>query len=234
IRSTWDYQAQVQAYLRALEAIDRSSARLENNFELVRWNIDKSYLKDLEQKGIKIVPTLWEKNLGQKKILSFFKKLETSRLVIKPTISAGAHHTFQVSADDHEIMSRIETVSRNRAFMIQPFMNNITLEGEFSVLYFGGEYSHTILKKPKTDDFRVQEEYGGVNRLVKPEQKLLSRTDQIMAALDISPLYARVDMVRQKDDFYLMELELIEPALYLNLDSESPDRFAAAWGRWMK
>lgn len=234
IRSTWDYQGQVQAYLAVLEEIDRSGTRLLNDLQLVKWNINKSYLKDLEQKKIQIVPTRWGNNLKKKEILKCFDVLETKALVIKPTISAGAYHTYKLSSNDLETISCIETVSRDREFMIQPFMDGIIREGEFSLLYFGGEYSHTVLKKPKSEDFRVQEEYGGLYRLVVPEARLVSRADKIMDALDIKPLYARVDLVRHQNDFSLMELELIEPSLYFRLDKESPGRFAATLDRWMK
>ena len=103
-----------------------------------------------------------------------------------------------------------------------------------AIFYFGGQLSHTILKQPKENDFRVQEEYGGQNRLIEtPEKKLQARADQVISALSSIPLYARVDMVRFHQDFYLMELELIEPSLFFSMDPNSPERFAMAFDRYL-
>ena len=118
--------------------------------------------------------------------------------------------------------------------MVQPFMPNIVSEGEFSLFYFGGEYSHTILKTPKPKDFRVQEEHGGIIKAVQPTDKLLKAGQKVFEFIAPKPLYARIDFVRDAaDDFALMELELIEPALYFRMDEESPKRFAKIFDGWM-
>ena len=113
--------------------------------------------------------------------------------------------------------------------MVQPFMNNIIDEGEYSLFYFGGEYSHAILKLPAPGDFRVQEEHGGDIQPVEPSIELRVVGEKTVRLLDEVPLYARVDFVRDADDqFLLMEMELIEPALYFRMDKDSPERFAQA------
>lgn len=236
IRSPWDYQQDAELFMTVLEEIDRSSARLENPLDLVKWNIDKTYLKDLQDKGVLIVPTLWGKNLVIKDLESSFKQLNTGELVIKPTVSANADNTFRLKRESSSKAEDelLETFS-DRPFMIQPFMDTIVSEGEFSLFYFGGEYSHAILKTPAKGDFRVQEEHGGILASVVPEKKLLQRTQQTMRMLEPQPLYARADYVRtEEDDFALMELELIEPSLYFNMDPDSPERFARIFDRWMK
>jgi len=238
IRSTWDYQFHSEAFLSLLERIAATGVRLENDIDLVKWNMNKSYLRDLEENGIPIVPTLWGHGLDTGQFSGIFKEIRgwdtgSEDLVIKPRVSASAKDTFRISINANEeklhgIASRFE----NREWMVQPFMANIVAEGEFSLFYFGGQLSHTILKRPKKNDFRVQEEYGGRNRLIKrPERKLQDRADQVISALGSIPLYARVDMVRFRQDFYLMELELIEPSLFFSMDPESPQRFAAAFER---
>jgi glutathione synthase/RimK-type ligase-like ATP-grasp enzyme len=118
--------------------------------------------------------------------------------------------------------------------MVQPFVNAIVDEGEYSLFYFGGVYSHTILKSPKRGDFRVQEEHGGRITAVAPEHDLRETADNIVASIS-QLLYARVDLVRNDSGkFLLMELELIEPALYFRMDEESPRRFATALDELMK
>lgn len=236
IRSPWDYQQDAKRFMQVLRDIDASSARLENPLSLVKWNIDKTYLRELEGQGILIVPTLWGEQLEPDELDRAFKTLQTDELIIKPTISANADDTFRVKKEMYfDLHEEINTTFSHRPYMIQPFMQHIVDEGEFSLFYFGGNYSHTILKIPETGDFRVQEEHGGILRSVEPEEQLLQRARQTMEKIQPLPLYARADYVRtDSDDFALMELELIEPSLYFNMDPESPKRFARILNEWMK
>jgi hypothetical protein len=112
--------------------------------------------------------------------------------------------------------------------MIQPFEPAIVSEGEFSLLYFNGEFSHGILKVPKRGDFRVQEEHGSEIRSITPEPALLAAGNAAIRAIGKKLLYARADLVRHGNEFRVMELELVEPALYLRMDPGAPDRFADA------
>lgn len=235
VRSTWDYQTDHLKFLKVLEEIDRSNAHLENSLPVLKWNMNKSYLRDLEKVGVLIPQTLWEKNFDAKDINKYFDLLNTDEIIIKPNISGNADNTFRIMRD--EIINHIphlERVFRNREFMVQPFMQNIVDEGEYSLFYFGGEFSHAILKKPKEKDFRVQEEHGGILKSISPSKQLLETSDFILKKIEPLPLYARIDLVRTDDNqFALMELELIEPSLYFNMDSKSPKRFAAIYDRWM-
>ena len=237
IRSTWDYQFHSEAFLSLLEKIAATGVRLENEIDLVKWNMNKSYLRDLEEKGISIVPTLWGHGLDVQQFSGIFREIRewdtgSEDLVIKPRVSASAKDTFRISGAHEQNLQEIASRFENREWMVQPFMENIVAEGEFSLFYFGGQLSHTILKQPKKNDFRVQEEYGGQNRFIKrPEKKLRDSSEQVISALGSIPLYARVDMVRFQQNFYLMELELIEPSLFFSMDPLSPQRFAAAFER---
>lgn len=236
IRSPWDYQQDAGRFMNVLEEIDESSARLENPLNLVKWNIDKNYLRELESQGILIVPSLWGKHLIREQLLKAFKELSAGEVVIKPTVSANADDTFRVMQTlGSDTEKDLLCTFHNRAYMIQPFMQSIVTEGEFSLFYFGGQYSHAILKTPGKGDFRVQEEHGGILKAVEPETQLLKRAQQTMRRIHPQPLYARADYVRTgSDDFALMELELIEPSLYFNMDPESPERFAKIFDQWMK
>lgn len=235
VRSTWDYQTDHLKFLKVLEEIDRSNAHLENSLPVMKWNMNKSYLKDLEHKGVLIPHTAWEKSFNPEGAFSYFEILNTEEIIIKPNISGNADDTFRIKrAEIMQYIPHLEIIFQNRDFMIQPFMKNIIEEGEYSLFYFGGEYSHAILKKPKEKDFRVQEEHGGILKSVKPSDHQLETAKFILDKIEPLPLYARIDLVRTEDNrFALMELELIEPSLYFNMDKESPDRFANAFNSWM-
>jgi len=238
IRSPWDYQNHAPEFLQVLADIERSTAHLENNLATVQWNIDKIYLKDLEDKGVNIVPTLWEDVVDNASLTRFFTQLSTEQLVIKPRISAGADNTFWLTKDNaKDYLPQLQQAFKQEAFMVQPFMESVINEGEFSLFYFNGAYSHAILKTPKNNDFRVQEEHGGRLTNISPEPTLLAQAKITLAAIAQKhqlPLYARVDFVRQGDSFALMEAELIEPSLYFNMDPTAAKRFAQAFDDRMK
>ncbi|MBT8075823.1 MAG: hypothetical protein KJN61_05090, partial [Gammaproteobacteria bacterium] len=126
-------------------------------------------------------------------------------------------------------LHKLEAVFAERAFMVQPFIENIRSEGEFSLFYIDGELSHAIQKIPKSGDFRVQEEHGASIVRVKPGENLRAVADAVLRLVEPAPVYARVDFVRATgDQFLLMELELIEPSMYLRMDESAARRFASA------
>ncbi len=238
IRSPWDYQDDAEAFLQVLTQIEASSAHLENSLSVVKWNIDKGYLQELADKKVAIVPTIWGTSFSEAIIDSAFHQFNTEHLVIKPRISANADNTFCLRKDNYPLLTQqLSAVFKEKSFMLQPFMDNIVNEGEYSLFYFNGEYSHAILKTPKKDDFRVQEEHGGSLLAITPEVNLKQCADAVIAVtanIHNMPLYARVDFVRSDDSFALMEAELIEPSLYFNMDELSAQRFAVAFNEKMK
>lgn len=231
IRTPWDYQEDPEKFLEVLRQIERSSARLENALSIVEWNLDKKYLKELEDRGVRIVPTVWSDAFVSAERFSEWKReLAADELIIKPTISATAKDTFRLKEFD----GSLSDVFEGRSYMVQPFMQQIVEEGEYSLFYFNGVYSHTILKAPKQGDFRVQEEHGGLISAVEPEPKMLESARRVNELIEPLPLYSRIDLVRCDDGgFALMELELIEPALYFRMDESAPHRFALEFDRRM-
>jgi glutathione synthase/RimK-type ligase-like ATP-grasp enzyme len=230
IRSTWDYQSDVKAFIRCLEDIEASSACLQNSLKLVKWNISKDYLRDIQDQGISIVPTLWHEHFDSAEVAKAFTHFSTHEIVIKPRISANSDHTYRLSRED--LLAQSMTLSKvfaRRPFMLQPFVPAIVEEGEYSLFYFAGNYSHSILKMPKENDFRVQEEHGGQLKLIQPDEEMLTQARHTMASLPDDALYARVDLIRYANEFVVMEIELIEPSLYFNMDPTSPQRFADAF-----
>jgi glutathione synthase/RimK-type ligase-like ATP-grasp enzyme len=236
ICTPWDYPQYAKQFMQVLETIDRSSATLVNELALVRWTLAKTYLRDLEQRGADIVPSIWFEDIDVTQIAKWFEAFATDTLVIKPDIGGNALDTFvlerPLSADYEDLLAR---TFAGRPFLVQPFIANILSEGEFSLFYFGGEFSHAIQKVPKAGDFRVQEEHGADIRSVQPSQRLLDTARNVLALVDPQPVYVRADFVRDDEDrFLLMELELIEPSLYLRTDAAAAARFASAFDHYVK
>ena len=232
VRSTWDYQRYAEAFFTALDDID-GATRLANPLALMRWNMDKRYLAELETRGTPIVPTAFGEQLDAQTLDDLLAKA-AGESVIKPVVSAGAERTFRVPRrPDAELRAELIAAHGDGAWMWQPFLAQIVDEGEYSLFFFSGSYSHAILKTPKTDDFRVQEEFGGRISAITPPAALRAAADSVMRALPSTPLYARVDLVRGVEAWLLIELELIEPSLYLRMDADAPARFASAVADWL-
>lgn len=235
IRTPWDYQQDPQAFLAVLEAIHASQAALLNGIELVRWNLQKRYLRDLSERGVSVVPTIFLASPAPDRVCDLFRELNASEIVLKPAIGANADDTFRLGrGPDRAAAGRIAAAFAGREALAQPFIDAVVNEGEFSLFYFEGELSHAVLKTPRSGDFRVQEEHGGIITSIEPDATLRACGTRAMQALPTVPLYARPDFVRLSDgSFALMELELIEPALYFRMDPRSPARFARALERRM-
>jgi hypothetical protein len=246
VRTTWDYQADAAAFDAALRRIDESRALLCNPLALMRWNMRKTYLRDLERNGVQVLPTQWGTTPSAADLLAHLDGLACDEAVIKPVVGANADHAWRVRRDATAAeLEQVAGVYQGRDYLIQPFVEAVVAEGEFSLIYFDGEFSHAILKTPKPGDFRVQEEHGGLIRARQPEPRLLDEGVRVLAAMSAvtagaaggaasgsPPLYARADFVRTTDDaFAVMELELIEPSLYFRMDAASPERFARAVDR---
>jgi len=230
IRTTWDYQDDVEGFMACLQRIEASSAQLQNSLKIVEWNISKSYLKDLQNQGINIVPTLWFDSFSLSEIQAGFDYFDSPQLVIKPLISANADHTYRLTPESLvQQADDLKAIFASREFMLQPFLNGIVDEGEYSLFYFAGHYSHSILKQPESGDFRVQEEHGGRLSSIQPCEDMLTTARHSLAALPEDVLYARIDLVRHKKEFVVIEIELIEPSLYFNMDADSPQRFVDAF-----
>jgi hypothetical protein len=224
IRTPWDYQSAPDEFLAVLANIQEQT-RLENDLSVVRWNLAKTYLRDMESRGTRIVPSIWQPRYCKEQFEHWQNVFRADELIVKPIVSATAEHTYRLGTYDRSL----EGVFVTRPFLVQPFMQKIVDEGEYSLFYFNGRYSHAINKSPKANDFRVQEEHGGIITAIQPDDDLLLAGDDVVRKIDQCLLYARVDFVRAGDgELCLMELELIEPALYLRMDMDAPKRFALA------
>jgi glutathione synthase/RimK-type ligase-like ATP-grasp enzyme len=202
---------------------------LANPVSVLRWNSDKSYLLALEKAGVAIVPTLISAALTANDIAEAAQKFGTGQLVVKPPISGGADGTYRLAPGD----PLPESIA-SREMLIQPFQPAIAQEGEYSLFYFAGTFSHAILKRPAKGDFRVQEFLGGSETgtdCPAGAQDLAVQArqaaEQILGTETL--LYTRADMLRDAEGrFRLMELELIEPSLFFEHAADGGAMFAGA------
>ena len=228
IRSCWDYHLHPEKFLRWITKLEEEHVPVFNAAPLVRWNANKSYLRDLDTKGIATVPTFWAEAGDPLSLKQTLHDLGWRQAVVKPRISATAYRTQLVTDDDAGTAQTLfDELRRGPGVMLQKFMPGITGEGEWSVIYFAGIFSHAVLKKPKAGDFRVQNDFGGSSHLADPPPHVLESASRALQAVDPT-LYARVDGLVDERRFLLMELELIEPALFLAHPPAAPSRFADA------
>ncbi|MEM7492028.1 MAG: hypothetical protein AAF296_01515 [Pseudomonadota bacterium] len=221
IGTTWDYWDHQDAFLKTLNTIEKTTP-LYNPAALVAWNSHKSYLRDLEAKGARLIPTVWLDVADQAAALKAFDTLNSTDLVFKRQVGAGAD-------GQHRLKLGEPIPHMPYPMMVQPFLPQIIKEGELSFVFIDGELSHALIKRAANGDYRIQSSYGGVEEAVIPDATDLSAAQAILNTLDDTPLYARVDMLRGEDGgLLLMELELIEPYLYPLQGPDLGQRLAAA------
>ena len=220
----WGYPRDTAGWYALLDRLESEGRPVANPVDLLRWNSDKAYLADLANAGVPVVPTIHADRLDEATLAEARLRFSSDRLVIKPPVSGGAEGTFLLGPDD-----AIPAGFAGRRMLVQPLCPAISSEGEWSLFFFAGAYSHAIIKRPASGDFRVQEQFGGREEAVDPPGEALALAEQALAATPQPTLYARVDMVRLADgSLALMELELIEPALFLHLAADGGAAFAVA------
>jgi glutathione synthase/RimK-type ligase-like ATP-grasp enzyme len=225
----WGYQRNVPSWYALLDRLEREALPVANPARVLRWNSDKAYLAEMAAAGVPTVPTMMREAMNDAALDSARSLFGTNRLVIKPPVSGGADGTFLIGASDP-----LPTEAVGRRMLIQPYLPAIAAEGEMSLFFFGGRYSHAISKHPANGDFRVQEQFGGSERRIDPPAEALALAETVFAATEElmhhAPLtYARVDMLRDEDgNFRLMELEAIEPSLFLHFAGDQGAQLADA------
>ena len=225
IGTVWDYTNRPQEFLARLAEIAERTLLL-NSLRSVLWNYDKHYLQDLERAGIPVVPTHWADSAAFALVQPAFDAFQTDELVVKPVVGAGAWRQARVRRDRAWPESQALPPG---ACMVQPYLPAVASEGEFSLIYFGKEFSHCALKRPKTGDYRVQSMFGATEIAHVPPAADLALAQRILNEIADPPLYARVDLVRSLNgELALMELELIEPYLYPEQGPGMGERFSQA------
>jgi len=220
---TWGYHRDHARWLKACATWGQAGLPVANPAQVLRWNSDKAYLARLADKGVPIPPTRWTDGLTQDQVDAAFAETGAPMLIVKPTVSAGAFRTLRLAP------GQILTEAPEGAAMIQPYLKSIETEGETSLLFFGGRFSHAVNKRPVPGDFRIQMQFGGLYATVTPDAEAMALAQQVMETIDEPLLYARIDLARDEAGAWvLMEAELIEPDFYLDHDPQNGAGFAEA------
>ena len=226
-RSTWDYFDQFSNFRNWLELV-KEQCYLINPYEQINWNLDKHYLLDLQKLDLPIVESVFVSKKTQLNLETISKNKNWKDIVIKPTISGAARHTYHLKNDEiKKFQDKWLSLTNNEDFMVQEFQKNILSSGEIAVMLFGGEYSHSVLKKAKKGDFRVQDDFGGSVEKINPSLEIIELAEKTVKSLKTMPLYARVDIIFDNDSNpVISELELIEPELWFRFNEESAYKLA--------
>lgn len=243
VRSPWDYYKRPAEFARWLERVERAGTPVFNPLAMLRWNGDKRYLRELTGYGASLIPTAWVEPGEQASLASLAALVDREGwhdgLVVKPIVSGGAWDTIRVAAGEplEEAQRHLEKLCAPGAAgggaMIQPFVPEVVRDGEWSLLFLGGEFSHAVVKRAKAGDYRVQQSHGGSVRTVEAPATLVAGAGAILdAAAALTGLareeilYARVDGVARGETFLLMELEALEPQLFLLQHPPAAERLA--------
>jgi glutathione synthase/RimK-type ligase-like ATP-grasp enzyme len=217
VRSCWDYHLRLEEFLAWIALLERNSIAVLNPPDLIRWNANKIYLAELAAAGIPTPDTIFVEPGMELDLARVCASRGWASAVVKPVISASAHCT------EHRSSGSVLGPA-----MVQRYIAAIETEGEWSLIYFRDAFSHAVLKKPREGDFRVQNNFGGTVRVAEPPRGALAFAEALLSGLAWPATFARVDIVAEGPSMQLMELEVIEPELFLDLVPESSRRLALA------
>jgi glutathione synthase/RimK-type ligase-like ATP-grasp enzyme len=228
LRSTWDYHLRVSEFEAWLALLDHERVPLWNPTSVVRWNIHKGYLQGLQQAGVLIPATRWLPRGTHVVLSSLLAGAAWTEAIVKPAISASATKTSLVRID-----SRVDTENFARLLgegdvLVQEVVPEVARDGEWSLMFIGGSYSHAIIKKPRPGDFRVQQELGGTADPAIAPSVVVAAAERVAGHIPGRWLYARIDGVVTPRGFMLMEVECIEPLLFFEYATGAYERFASA------
>lgn len=227
LRSCWDYHLHAAEFINWLRRTSRAATVL-NDPETVLWNHNKFHLREVEALGVEIAPTVFVNGDVSKAALAQVRSW--GKIVVKPAVSASAHNTWLMDGAGFSLEDERVGKMSGQPFLIQQFIPEIQTQGEMSFVYIDGRFSHAALKRPAAGDFRVQQEHGGSTEPFLPPVGLLDQANEIATAVPQvrDSLYCRIDAIARDGKLVLMELELIEPELFLGLAEGAAERLAKA------
>ncbi|MGC4021661.1 MAG: hypothetical protein QM734_06830 [Cyclobacteriaceae bacterium] len=235
LRSCWNYHLHPEKFIQWIDRMEKEKVKMFNPLNIVRWNLHKGYLQELESKGISLLETLWFEKGSHANLSSIMTERNWKKVVLKPAISAGSFNTILVTKEDADKNQELfESLLSQFDILVQKFMIEVQEEGEWSLIFFKKEFSHAVIKRPIKNEFRVQHDFGGTATEAEPPSFVLQQGEKILSLIEEPLLYARVDGVVSGNKFLLMELELIEPVLFLEEENGSTHAFAQAMKDYMK
>ena len=227
--STWDYHKNCEQFLKRLREIEAMGVKVLNPPEIITWNADKIYFRDLEALGLNIIESVYLAPSELQNLRSILEQKGWDECVIKPQISASGHNTHRFNLSTiQEVQTRLALLNSNQQYIVQPFAQEIIDEGEWSFVFFDKEYLHCVLKKPSEGHFLVQK---GTKVLVQPPEWMIQEAQRMINTLDLPCLQTRLDVIRRetgkgKEELFIMEIEMIEPNLYLARNPKSVEHIA--------
>lgn len=230
--SSWDYQDHPQEFLERIDTLAARGIAVHNPPEVVRWNFDKRYLRDLATRGVPTIPTLWLDDLDRAGVVVAMDQFGGDGLVVKRQVGAGGMGQFRFTRD----AIPEDDWQMGRPCMVQPFLQSVPEEGEYTFLFIDGDFSHAVLKRAAEGEYRIQSLYGGSEHDFTPSAADLIAAKGVVDALPFAaPLYCRIDMARLPSGaLAVMEAEMIEPYLYPEQSRDLGERMAKAIGKRLR
>ena len=225
LKSPWDYHDHIDAFLSWIRTLQNEGIQVLNPPETILWNSDKKYLTEIAEAQLPVIPSVLLEKGTAPDWGTYFHHWNTDKIVVKPCVSAGAKNTVLLPIADIEARcAELKVLIAAEDFLVQPYLKEVE-QGEWSLLFFGGTFSHAILKTPKDGDFRVQHSHGGSFSQAALDHTFIQKAGAYVEKFAKGSLYVRVDGIIKDDEFYLMELEMIEPYLYLDEADGAFDRY---------
>jgi glutathione synthase/RimK-type ligase-like ATP-grasp enzyme len=234
VRSPWDYHRRFDAFTAWMDAAEAARARLWNPVSTLRWNTRKAYLEELTDLGAPGIPTVRLAAGQPASLRELARERDWPEMVVKAEVSGGGAFTWHVTADRIDaVQAELDVELPRRSFLVQPFLAGVSA-GEVSLVFVDRIYSHAVLKQPAKGSFLVHEEHGGTLRQHRPDPAWITAAQRILGLVDGDLLYARVDLIGTAAGPVLVELELVEPELFVRFDAAAPARFATAVSRRLR
>lgn len=229
IKSVWDYFDYYPEFLDWIERMKMLKIPAFNDLDIILWNSSKEYLLEIEKQGFPVISGLILETESKPDLNLIREKIKSDIIVVKPLVSGGAKNTLKIHLSEWDNYSqKLEDLLLEEDFLVQPYISEVAEVGEYSLLFFNGKFSHGVLKTPAKADFRVQHYFGGTIAVIKPKPEMLESCQKLMDTFAPNTLYGRVDGVEIDGVFHLMELELIEPYLFLALSEDAIPNYKAA------
>lgn len=228
-RTTWDYSERFEEFSKWLMEVSQQTT-LINPKELIFWNVDKHYLQELQNNGVRIPNTVFIETGDNRSLDEIANSTNWKEFILKPTVSAGSRHTYRFGPSDikkHEAI--FSELIANESMMLQEFQTQVVSKGEVAFMVFGGKFSHAVLKKAKPGDFRVQDDFGGSIHPYEATAEEIAFVEKAFNACNPTPVYARVDVIwNNENKMVVIEIELVEPELWFRMNEQSAGKFASA------
>jgi glutathione synthase/RimK-type ligase-like ATP-grasp enzyme len=229
IKSTWDYFDFYEEFKSWMKAMRELGVPVLNSLDTLEWNSSKRYLLEIEAQGFPVISGYVLEKGMKVSSLDIFATIPGDVVVVKPLVSGGAKNTLKIAKKDWlDYASKVQNLVDEEAYLVQSFVKEVQEVGEYSLIFFNTSFSHAVLKTPANQDFRVQHYFGGTIQQIEPSQQMLQTAQRLVNKFGSDTLYARVDGVQCNGEFFLMELEMIEPYLFLAISPEALSNYKKA------